>query len=141
LEEGIFRGVQLAQNNRPRRAQMRHHRGIGAGGRDIGARGAIGARRQAAHINHILDANGDAMQGATRPPRLSFRIQRPRFGKSGIGQHMNPGLHLAIHGCDSVQIAVHQGFGGDLAFRHGGGKIADAAWVLDQRIWHRFFSY
>ena len=72
------------------------------------------------------------MQGATRPPRLSFRIQRPRFGKSGIGQHMNPSLHLAIHGCDSVQIAVHQGFGGDLAFRHGGGKITNAAWVLDQ---------
>jgi hypothetical protein len=81
------------------------------------------------------------MQGAAQPPRLSFRIQRPRFGKSGIGQHMKPSLHLAINRGDAVQIAAHQGFGRDLAFRHGGGKIADAAWVLDQRIWHRFFPY
>ena len=76
------------------------------------------------------------MQRAAQPPRLSFRIQRARFGKRGIGQHMNPGLHLAINCGDAVQIAAHQGFGRDLAFRHGGGKITNMAGVLDQGVGH-----
>ena len=124
--------MQLAQNNRPSRAQMRDHGGIRAGRCDISARGAIGARRQAAHINHILDANRDAMQGPAQLACLAFRIQRARFGKRDIGQHVNPGFNMAINCGDAVQIAAHQGFGRDFAFRHGGGKIADTAGVLDQ---------
>ena len=76
------------------------------------------------------------MQGPAQLAGLAFRIQRARFGKRGIRQHMNPGLHLAINGGDAVQIAAHQGFGGDLAVCHGGGKVADAARVLDQGVGH-----
>ncbi len=130
FEIGVFGGVDFTQDDCTRGAQVGNERRIRHRRRDIGAAGAVGARRQSLDVDDVLDGDWDAVQGPAHLAGRPLAIETAGSFERVLLEHMDPGLHLRVDFADAGKAALDERDRGQLSRSHGGREVVHAAGIL-----------
>ena len=106
---GVLAHVERADQHRAGRLEPRDQRGVGRGGRVLAVDLGAGQRRQAGHVEQVLDRERHAGE---RPERLAARpggIDRPRLGQRALARHRRERVEHAVALGDARQRRLGDG--------------------------------
>ena len=101
-----FEQIGLGDQHRARRAQVRDHGGIARRGRGEDGVGAE-ARDRACDVHQILDADGDAVQGAAIAAGRELFLGPRGVGAGGFSKSAHDGVELAVVAVDPLEAGFH----------------------------------
>ena len=103
---GELQQIGLGDQHRARLAQVRDHGGIARRGRGEDGVGAE-ARDRACDVHQILDADGDAVQGAAIAAGRELLLGPRGVGAGGFSESAHDGVELAVVAVDPLEAGFH----------------------------------
>jgi hypothetical protein len=126
-EVGPLTHIGFADENRPCRPQFLRHPGISPGIGTQESQRAGSCVHAVRRVNVVLQENGNAVQGAARPPVLALTIQLFRYLlRVRIDfDHRSDSWAALINGFHSFKILLDESKRGDIPRRHIGLQAGD----------------
>jgi hypothetical protein len=129
---GILAHVERPEADCPGRFEPLHQLRICSRGRQFAVDLAAGPRRQALHVEQVLDREGDARQRVALA-LLDLGIDQRRTLDRTLGQHIGEGAQPLIVGLDAAERSHHHAMRGALHRRDRPGDLGNAGRRLHAR--------